>query len=67
MIIYTNYTDFADIKRLTNIGIDGYINKGPEANLKELTNAILKKLAPYNEDVIAKLVSNTPSELFEEE
>ena len=40
VIIYTNYTEFADIKKLANIGIDGYINKGPKADLSELISAI---------------------------
>lgn len=66
VIIYTNYTEFADIKKLTNIGIDGYINKGPEANLNELIEAILKKLAPMSEDEISKLIKATPSDIFEE-
>ena len=40
VIVYTNYSDFADIKKLTNIGIDGYVNKGPEADLDELVDTI---------------------------
>lgn len=66
VIIYTNYSEFADIKRLTNIGIQGYINKGPEANLHELIDSIMSKLAPMNEEDIAKLVKITPDEMFDE-
>ena len=46
VIIYTNYTDFADIKKLANIGIEGYINKGAKADLSELIDAIKKKVRP---------------------
>lgn len=60
IIIYTNYTDFADIKKLTNIGIDGYINKGPEADLSELIEAIKAKLAPLDETTIISLLKNLP-------
>ena len=38
VIVYTNYSDFGDIKTMTNLGIDGYVNKGPSADLKELMN-----------------------------
>ncbi|MEY8423084.1 response regulator [Lachnospiraceae bacterium 38-14] len=52
VIIYTNFSEFADIKALTNIGIDGYINKGGDADLKELVNIIRDKLEPFSvEDV----------------
>lgn len=66
VVIYTNFTDFADIKKLTNIGIDGYINKGPEADLKELINYIMNKLAPMSEEDIAKLIDATPNKIFDE-
>lgn len=36
VIIYTNFSEFADIKALANIGIDGYVNKGPDADLENL-------------------------------
>ena len=60
VIVYTNYSDFADIKRLTNIGIDGYINKGPGADLDELVAAIEKKLAPIDGDTIDMLFREFP-------
>lgn len=61
VIIYTNYTDFADIKKLANIGIDGYINKGPKADLPELVAAIKEKLAPLSEDTITTLLKDVPN------
>lgn len=62
VIIYTNYSDFADIKRLTNIGIEGYINKGPEADLEELVTVIKSKLSPLGTDEISSLVDKLPTE-----
>ena len=62
VIVYTNYSDFADIKRLTNIGIDGYINKGPEADLGELIEAIEKKLAPMDDQTIDLLFKEFPTD-----
>ena len=61
VIIYTNYTDFADIKKLTNIGIDGYINKGPKSALSELVAVIKEKLAPLSEDTITTLLKDVPN------
>lgn len=65
VIVYTNYSEFADIKKLTNIGIQGYINKGPEADLQKLTSFIMNKLAPLSEEDVEKLVKATPEELFQ--
>lgn len=62
VIVYTNYSDFADIKKLTNIGIDGYINKGPEADLDELIDMIKNKLAPIDGDAIDVLFREFPNE-----
>ena len=60
VIIYTNYTEFADIKKLANIGIDGYINKGPKADLAELISAIKEKIAPLNDETISALLKDVP-------
>ena len=61
VIIYTNYTEFADIKKLANIGIDGYINKGPKADLAELISAIKEKIAPLNDETISALLKDIPN------
>lgn len=60
VIVYTNYRDFEDIKKLTNLGIDGYINKGPAADLDELINLIKEKLAPIDETSIDTLFKDLP-------
>ena len=62
VIIYTNYTDFSDIKKLTNIGIEGYINKGPNAELTELLETIRSRLAPLDEFVVGKLIDSLPED-----
>lgn len=66
VIIYTNYEDFADIKKLTNIGIQGYINKGAKADLDVLVNTILKKLAPLDEESVGQIMRHTPNEMLDE-
>jgi DNA-binding response OmpR family regulator len=62
VIIYTNYSDFSEIKKLTNIGIEGYINKGPNAELSELIETIKSKLAPLDEFIVGKLIDSLPEE-----
>lgn len=61
VIIYTNYNDFADIKKLTNIGIEGYINKGPSADLTELLDMIKNRLAPLSDESISALLKDVPN------
>ena len=62
VIIYTNYSDFSDLKKLTNIGIDGYINKGPNAELAELLEMVKSQLAPLDDFVIGKLIDSLPED-----
>ncbi len=64
IIIYTNNREFTNIKELTNIGIDGYIDKGPKTDLNELIDLITHKLNPLNEAQAEQLIKNTPSDLF---
>lgn len=59
IIVYTNYSQFADIKKLVNLGINGYINKGPGADLKELVNMIKSKMEPMDEDTMKTLINGT--------
>ncbi len=59
IIVYTNYSRYADIKKLVNLGINGYINKGPEADLRELIDIIKSKLEPLTEDEMKTLINGT--------
>lgn len=59
IIVYTNYEKFADIKKLVNLGINGYVNKGPDADLNELIGMIKSKLEPLDEEDMICLVENT--------
>ena len=59
IIVYTNYSRYADIKKLVNLGINGYINKGPGADLRELIDIIKSKLEPLTEDEMKTLINGT--------
>ena len=56
VIIYTNFSEFTDIKALVNIGIDGYVNKGADADLQELVNMIKEKLEPFSVDEVQNIM-----------
>ena len=56
VIIYTNFSEFTDLKKLTNIGIDGYVNKGPDADLRELVSMIKEKLEPFSLENMQKIM-----------
>ena len=59
IIVYTNYSQFADIKKLVNLGINGYVNKGSESDVRKLISFIKSKLEPINEDEMKILINGT--------
>lgn len=59
IIVYTNYAEFGDIKKLVNLGINGYINKGGEADLEELIQMIKCKLEPFDDLTMLNLINST--------
>ena len=65
VMVYTNFSEFADIKSLVNIGIDGYVNKGSDADLKKLVNMIKEKLEPFSVEDMKTILSN--ADMLEEE
>lgn len=58
VVIYTNFSDFTDLKALANIGIDGYVNKGPDADLEELIDIIKDKLEPFSIDTMQAIMDS---------
>lgn len=62
VVIYTNFSDFTDLKALANIGIDGYVNKGPDADLQELVNIVKEKLEPFSIENAKTIIDNAKME-----
>lgn len=56
VIVYTNFREFTDIKVLVNIGIDGYVNKGADADLQSLVDMIKEKLQPFSMEQAQKII-----------
>lgn len=59
IIVYTNYAEFGNIKKLVNLGINGYVNKGPGADLGELVTMVKSKLEPMDENSMKVLLNDT--------
>lgn len=59
IIVYTNFERFGDIKKLVNLGINGYVNKGPSSDLGELIDMVKEKLEPLDIEEMACLIKNT--------
>lgn len=59
VVVYTNFGDFSDLKKLVNIGIDKFINKGGGTGLNELTSTIIGLLDPLTKEGIETLIDYT--------
>jgi len=49
VVVYTNYQDPPVMKKLMNLGVAGYINKGADADLWATVEKIKARLAPVSD------------------
>ncbi len=66
VIVYTNYQEPPVMQKLINLGVDGYISKGANADLWDTVEKIKNLLDPLSEDERDQLLSQVPSELFKD-
>ncbi len=66
VIVYTNYEDPPVMKKLINLGVDGYIHKGADADLWDTVKRIKSKLDPFSEDKRDQLFDAVPDDMFHE-
>ncbi len=64
VIVYTNYQEPPVMKKLINLGVEGYINKGPEADLWETVDAVKKKLDPFSKEEKDTILDSAPEDMF---
>ena len=64
VIVYTNYQDPPVMKKLINLGVEGYINKGADADLWETVAKVKAKLDPFTEEERDRLFESAPGEIF---
>ncbi len=66
VIVYTSREDVQVMKNLINIGVDGYIKKGTDADLWEIVQKVKDKLAPFSEEERIELLKYVPEGMFQE-
>ncbi len=64
VVVYTNYQEPPVMKRLINLGIEGYINKGADADLWDTVDKVKARLDPFSEDEIEELLQAVPEGIF---
>ncbi|MCK7315158.1 response regulator [Enterobacter cloacae] len=64
VVVYTNYQDPPVMRKLINLGVDGYISKGATADLWDTVKQIKEMLDPMSEDERENLLKQLPSDLF---
>ncbi len=66
VIVYTNYQEPPVMKKLVNLGIEGYLNKGADADLWDMVDKVKAKLDPFSEEEIEALFEAAPDGIFQE-
>lgn len=66
VLVYTAYEDPPVMKKLINLGVEGYIHKGADADLWGLVNQIKKMLDPFSEDERDALLESAPEGMFKD-
>jgi len=66
VIVYTDYQDLSIMKKLINLGVDGYIDKGEEASLPEAVEKVKARLDPFSEEERENILAAAPEGIFRE-
>lgn len=64
VVVYTNYQDPPVMKKLINLGVEGYISKGAAADLWETVDRVKRILDPFNETERGDLIDAIPPGTF---
>lgn len=64
VIVYTNYQDPPVMKKLINLGIEGFISKGADADLWDTVKKVKSLLDPFSEDEKEELLNSLPQGAF---
>jgi CheY-like chemotaxis protein len=66
VVVYTNYQDPPVMKKLINLGVERYINKGAAADLWDTVEEIKRLLNPFTEREREQVITSAPPGTFEE-
>lgn len=64
VIVYTSYLEPLVMKKLFSLGVSAYINKGAEADLRELVETVKNKLEPFTEDEMNSVLESVSKDVF---
>lgn len=64
VIVYTNYQEVPVMKKLINLGVEGFISKGADADLWDTVHKVKSLLDPFSEDEKDELLSSLPQGAF---
>lgn len=57
VVVYTNYTEVPIMKKLINLGVDGFIKKGADADLWDTVAFIKSKFEPISDENRKKILN----------
>lgn len=66
VVVYTNYQEPPVMTKLINLGVEGYIKKGADADLWEMVALIKNKLDPLSPTETDDLLGSLPEGMFTE-
>jgi len=66
VLVYTNYQEPPVMKKLMNLGVEGYVNKGAEADLWNLVETVKARLSPFSDQQRQQTIDSAPEGMFEE-
>jgi DNA-binding response OmpR family regulator len=64
VVVYTNDQNPALMKKLINLGVDGYLDKGGEMDLRETVEEVKARLEPFSEEKRERLLDSVPEGVF---
>jgi DNA-binding response OmpR family regulator len=64
VVVYSNDQNPALMKKLINLGVDGYLDKGGETDLRETVEEVKARLEPFSEEKRERLLDSVPEGVF---
>jgi len=65
VLVYTNYQEPPVMKKLINLGVEGYISKGAEADLWDTVEKVKAMLDPLSQQERDDVLASTPPGTFQ--
>jgi DNA-binding response OmpR family regulator len=66
VLVYSNYEEPPVMKKLINLGVEGYIKKGADSDLWGIVDRVKSLLDPFSEEERNRLLQSAPEGMFKE-